>query len=104
MGGTPFQRAVWRRLREIPYGTTITYSDLARSVGRPDVVRAVAAAVGRTPVPIVIPCHRVVAADGGLTGYLGGLHRKQALLDLERRVAGGLTPEPAWGLRQLAML
>ncbi|MEA2289774.1 MAG: methylated-DNA-[protein]-cysteine S-methyltransferase [Solirubrobacteraceae bacterium] len=104
MGGTPFQRAVWRRLREIPYGTTVTYSDLARSVGRPDVVRAVAAAVGRTPVPIVIPCHRVVAADGGLTGYLGGLHRKQALLDLERRVAGGLTPEPAWGLRQLAML
>jgi methylated-DNA-[protein]-cysteine S-methyltransferase len=67
-------------------------------------VRAVAAAVGRTPVPIVVPCHRVVAVDGSLTGYLGGLQRKRALLDLEARAAAGLTPEPAWSFRQLALL
>jgi methylated-DNA-[protein]-cysteine S-methyltransferase len=85
LDGTPFQRAIWQRLTEIPYGATISYGALARSIGRPDGVRAVAAAVGRTPVPIVVPCHRVVAGDGGLTGYRGGLQRKQALLDLERR-------------------
>ena len=64
-------------------------------------MRAVGAAVGRTPVPIVVPCHRVIGADGSLTGYGGGLQRKQALLDLERRVAAGLAPEPAWAFRQL---
>jgi methylated-DNA-[protein]-cysteine S-methyltransferase len=81
--GTPFQRSVWDALREIPYGSTVSYSELARTIGRPDVVRAVGAAVGRTPVPIIVPCHRVVGADGSLTGYGGGLHRKRALLDLE---------------------
>jgi methylated-DNA-[protein]-cysteine S-methyltransferase len=84
LSGTPFELAVWQELRGIPYGTTIAYGELARRVGRSDRVRAVAAAVGRTPVPIVVPC-RVVGADGALVGYGGGLHRKQALLDLERR-------------------
>jgi methylated-DNA-[protein]-cysteine S-methyltransferase len=84
LAGTPFQQRVWQRLLEIPYGTTLSYSQLAEAVGRPDILRGVAATVGRTPVPIVIPCHRVVAASGALTGYGGGLERKQALLDLER--------------------
>lgn len=103
LGGTLFQRTVWDQLRRLPYGTTVGYTELADLVGRPDRVRAVAAAVGRTPVPIVIPCHRVVAADGSLTGYLGGLRRKAALLSLERQVAAGSSPEPAWAFRQLAM-
>jgi methylated-DNA-[protein]-cysteine S-methyltransferase len=102
--GTPFQQRVWAALREIAYGTTVTYTELAEAVGRPDVVRAVAAAVGRTPVPIVVPCHRVVGANGALTGYGGGLHRKAALLDLESRSARGLEPVPAWTFRQLALL
>jgi methylated-DNA-[protein]-cysteine S-methyltransferase len=102
--GTPFQRRVWAELRRLPYGATVTYTELAAAVGRPDVVRAVAAAVGRTPVPIVVPCHRVVGAGGALTGYGGGLQRKAALLDLEARVAAGGQPEPAWALRQLALL
>jgi len=104
LAGTPFQRAVWTRLLEIPYGTTISYGAVARELGRPDRVRAVAAAVGRTPVPIVVPCHRVIGADGSLTGYGGGLDRKRWLLDLERRGAGGRPPEPAWALRQLALV
>jgi len=81
--GTALQRAVWRQLVAIPYASTTTYGALARAVGRPTAVRAVAGAVGRTPVPIVVPCHRVVAGDGALTGYRGGLERKRALLDLE---------------------
>jgi methylated-DNA-[protein]-cysteine S-methyltransferase len=104
LGGTPLRRAVWRRLLEIPYGTTISYGALARSVGRPDSVRAVAAVVGRTPVPIVVPCHRVIGADGGLTGYGGGLGRKRALLDLEARVAGGRAAEPGGQPRQLMLI
>jgi methylated-DNA-[protein]-cysteine S-methyltransferase len=87
--GTPFQRAVWGRLRAIPAGDTISYTGLARELGRPDAVRAVAAAVGRTPVPVVVPCHRVVGSDGSLTGYRGGLERKAALLDLEKRSRRG---------------
>jgi methylated-DNA-[protein]-cysteine S-methyltransferase len=83
LGGTPFQRDVWHRLLEIPCGETISYGALARALGRPASVRAVAAAVGRTPVPIIVPCHRVIAGDGNLTGYRGGLERKQALLTLE---------------------
>jgi methylated-DNA-[protein]-cysteine S-methyltransferase len=82
--GTPFQLAVWERLREIPYGSTISYLQLAVSLGRRDRVRAAGAAVGRTPVPIVVPCHRVIGSDGSLTGYGGGLDRKRALLDLEQ--------------------
>lgn len=83
LGGTPAQRAVWAALQRIPAGTTTGYGELAGSLGRPSAVRAVAAAVGKTPTPIVVPCHRVVGADGALTGYLGGLERKAALLELE---------------------
>ncbi len=80
-GGTPFQHSVWDALRKLPYGTTTTYGALARELaGQP---RAVGAAVGATPIPIVIPCHRVIGTDGSLTGYGGGLPRKRALLDLE---------------------
>jgi methylated-DNA-[protein]-cysteine S-methyltransferase len=104
LAGTPFQQRVWRALREIEYGTTVSYTELAHRVGRPDIVRAVGGAVGRTPVPIIVPCHRVVGADGSLTGYGGGLHRKRALLDLEARPAAGLGPDPAWVRRQLTML
>jgi methylated-DNA-[protein]-cysteine S-methyltransferase len=104
LAGTPFQRRVWEQLLLIPYGSTISYTELAHRAGRPDVVRAVAAAVGRTPVPIVVPCHRVLGADGALTGYGGGLHRKRALLDLERSGARGEGPPPAWAFRQLTIL
>ena len=83
--GTPFQRAVWSALREVPYGATCTYAELAAAIGRPTAVRAVGAANGRNPVCIVVPCHRVVGTGGSLTGYAGGLERKQLLLDLERR-------------------
>ena len=83
-GGTPFQASVWAALREVPYGATCTYADLAAAVGRPTAVRAVGAANGRNPVCLVVPCHRVVGADGSLTGYAGGVERKQWLLDLER--------------------
>jgi methylated-DNA-[protein]-cysteine S-methyltransferase len=86
--GTPFQREVWQQLAGLPYGDTVSYTELAGLVGRPHSVRAVAGAVARTPIPVVIPCHRVVGANGALTGYLGGLGRKAALLSLERHVAG----------------
>lgn len=101
--GTSFQRRVWTELQQIPYGTTTSYSALARAVGQPDHVRDVAAAIGQTPVPIVIPCHRVVAADGALTGYGGGLERKRALLELEGRCADVRVPHPAWAFRQLTL-
>ena len=81
--GTEFQLAVWEQLRTIPYGETTTYGELAGRIGRKDIIRAVGAAVGRTPVPIIVPCHRVIGANGSLTGYGGGLPRKRALLDLE---------------------
>ena len=80
-GGTPFQRSVWDALRAIEYGTTTTYGALARQLDAQP--RAVGSAVGATPIPIVIPCHRVIGSDGSLTGYGGGLPRKRALLDLE---------------------
>lgn len=82
--GTPFQQAVWRRLREIPFGQRQSYGQIAASLGRPDAGRAVGAAVGRNPWSIVVPCHRVVGSSGQLTGYAGGLKRKQQLLDLEQ--------------------
>lgn len=85
--GTPFQRDVLAALRAIPYGETVTYSDVARTIGRPNAVRAVGAAIGRNPLPIVIPCHRVIGSDGSLTGFGGGLAAKRALLDLERQPA-----------------
>jgi len=81
--GTPFQLEVWRALRRIPYGKTISYGELARRVGRPAASRAVGAANGRNPLPIVVPCHRVIGADGSLTGFGGGVGIKQALLELE---------------------
>jgi methylated-DNA-[protein]-cysteine S-methyltransferase len=81
--GTPFQRGVWRALELIPSGTTTSYGELARSLGAPESVRAVGAAVGRNPISIVVPCHRVVGSTGSLTGYAGGLERKRALLALE---------------------
>ena len=83
--GTPFQQQVWAALREVPYGSTCTYGDLAAAIGRPSAVRAVGAANGRNPVCVVVPCHRVVGAGGSLTGYAGGIDRKSYLLDLERR-------------------
>lgn len=82
--GTPFQERVWAALREVPYGTTTTYGALARSLGVPGGARAVGLANGRNPLSIVVPCHRVIGADGRLTGYAGGVERKRALLALER--------------------
>ncbi len=81
--GTEFQRQVWDALAGIPYGRTITYGELAAQVGREGAARAVGAAVGRNPISIVVPCHRVVGSDGSLTGYAGGPARKRYLLDLE---------------------
>ena len=82
-GGTPFQRQVWEALTAIPYGETRTYGEVAAAIGRPRAVRAVGQADHRNPLPILIPCHRVVGADGSLTGYAGGLALKRALLALE---------------------
>jgi methylated-DNA-[protein]-cysteine S-methyltransferase len=83
LAGTPFQAQVWAALRRVPYGSTCTYAELAAAIGRPAAVRAVGAANGRNPACIVVPCHRVVGADGSLTGYAGGVDRKRYLLDLE---------------------
>jgi methylated-DNA-[protein]-cysteine S-methyltransferase len=109
MQGTPLDREVWRRLLDIPYGMTESYGELAARVD-PDLfptdcepwqrARAVGAANGRNPVSIIVPCHRVIGADGSLTGYGGGLHRKQALLELE----GSGRPDPAWATRQTSLL
>ncbi len=82
--GTDFQQKVWRALLAIPYGETITYQELAKRTGRPKAIRAAASACGKNPIPIFIPCHRVIASDGGLGGYSGGMKKKQALLDLEK--------------------
>jgi methylated-DNA-[protein]-cysteine S-methyltransferase len=86
-GGTDFQRRVWAAVADLPYGSTTTYSALAAALGCPSACRAVGAANGRNPLPVIVPCHRVVGATGALTGYGGGLEHKRALLDLER--AGG---------------
>jgi methylated-DNA-[protein]-cysteine S-methyltransferase len=85
--GTSFQHEVWQALRRIPAGATTTYGELAAGLGRPRSTRAVAAAVGRNPVSIVVPCHRVVGRDGALTGYAGGLDRKRRLLEHEGTIA-----------------
>ncbi|NUT48952.1 MAG: methylated-DNA--[protein]-cysteine S-methyltransferase [Saccharothrix sp.] len=82
--GTPFQRTVWRALVEVPYGETVTYGELARRLGKPSAARAVGLANGHNPIGIIVPCHRVVGANGDLTGYGGGLARKRRLLDLEQ--------------------
>jgi methylated-DNA-[protein]-cysteine S-methyltransferase len=82
-GGTAFQQSVWRGLLAIPCGETMTYGALGRFIGHPEAVRAVGAAVGRNPISVIVPCHRVIGSDGSLTGYAGGLDRKAALLTLE---------------------
>ncbi|MFJ4466032.1 methylated-DNA--[protein]-cysteine S-methyltransferase [Streptomyces sp. NPDC089424] len=87
LNGTPFQRSVWDQLRRIPYGETRSYGELAVALGNPQASRAVGLANGRNPVGIIVPCHRVIGAAGGLTGYGGGLERKQRLLDFERGAA-----------------
>jgi methylated-DNA-[protein]-cysteine S-methyltransferase len=83
--GTPFQLAVWNELTKIPFGETITYAELAHRIGRPAAVRAVGAANGANPIPLIIPCHRVIGSNGTLTGYGGGIERKQWLLAHEGR-------------------
>jgi len=88
--GTPFQRDVWKALLAIPYGETRSYGEIARAVGRPRAVRAVGLANGRNPLPIVVPCHRVIGGSGSLVGYGGGLPVKAALLDREREVSAAL--------------
>ncbi|MCR5882909.1 methylated-DNA--[protein]-cysteine S-methyltransferase [Rhizobacter sp. J219] len=81
--GSPFQRSVWQALRDIDCGATRSYADIARRIGSPQAVRAVGAAIGRNPVSVIVPCHRVLGSSGELTGYAGGLDRKRALLALE---------------------
>ncbi|MBO1004554.1 methylated-DNA--[protein]-cysteine S-methyltransferase [Pseudogracilibacillus auburnensis] len=81
--GTPFQEAVWATLQQIPFGETKSYSDVADSIGKPKAVRAVGTAIGANPLPIVVPCHRVIGKSGKLTGYRGGIAMKKKLLDLE---------------------
>jgi methylated-DNA-[protein]-cysteine S-methyltransferase len=88
LNGTAFQRSVWARLQAIPYGETRSYGQLAAELGSPAASRAVGLANGRNPVGIIVPCHRVIGAGGSLTGYGGGLERKQRLLDFERAGAG----------------
>lgn len=85
MRGTDFQQAVWRELMQLPFGSTTTYQDIAQRVGNPKAVRAAGTAIGRNPVSIIVPCHRVLGASGALSGYAGGLERKRYLLALEDR-------------------
>jgi methylated-DNA-[protein]-cysteine S-methyltransferase len=89
--GSEFQLRVWEQLRAIPYGETISYGELARRVGDPAAARAVGLANGRNPLPVIVPCHRVIGADGSLTGFGGGLERKRRLLELEAGVASLLS-------------
>jgi methylated-DNA-[protein]-cysteine S-methyltransferase len=91
--GTPFQRRVWRELCNIPYGCAISYAELARRIGQPGSSRAVGGANGRNPISVIVPCHRVIGADGGLGGYGGGLDRKRWLLEHEAEV---LARHPEW--------
>lgn len=84
MVGTQFQRRVWQALQAIPYGETCSYGEIARQIGSPSAFRAVGLANGHNPIGIIVPCHRVIGANGSLTGYGGGLDRKRALLELER--------------------
>jgi methylated-DNA-[protein]-cysteine S-methyltransferase len=88
-GGSPFQRRVWQALRRIPVGETVSYGELARRIGQPNASRAVGMANNRNPIAIVVPCHRVIGADGTLTGYAGGLERKRWLLEHERAFETG---------------
>lgn len=92
--GTTFQKQVWKALTEIPYGQTASYIDIARKIGKPSASRAVGSANRCNPIAIVVPCHRVIGASGKLTGYAGGLDRKQKLLDLEADVASRIGAGP----------
>jgi methylated-DNA-[protein]-cysteine S-methyltransferase len=83
MDGSPFEGRVWGALRDIPYGATVSYGELARQIGQPSAARAVGLANGRNPISVIVPCHRVIGANGTLTGYGGGLERKRMLLELE---------------------
>jgi methylated-DNA-[protein]-cysteine S-methyltransferase len=87
LDGAPFQQRAWQALREIPYGETISYGEQARRIGQPSAARAVGMANGRNPIAVIVPCHRVIGANGTLTGYGGGLERKRLLLDLEARTS-----------------
>jgi methylated-DNA-[protein]-cysteine S-methyltransferase len=100
MTGSAFQQRVWREILDIPYGETRSYAGIAAAIGSPKAVRAVGAANGANPVPIIVPCHRVIGSGGKLVGYGGGLALKKRLLELERRPAGsrGQVFEPATGL------
>jgi len=89
--GTPFQKSVWEALKSIPFGETRSYKQQSVLMGQEKAIRAIASANGDNPVAIIIPCHRIIGEDGGLTGYSGGLQRKQQLLDLERRFSGKFT-------------
>lgn len=93
--GTAFQQAVWLALLKIPFGQTTSYGALSSSIGRPLAVRAVGTAIGRNPISIIVPCHRVVGADGSLTGYAGGLHRKEAFLTLEGAISASVPASAA---------
>jgi methylated-DNA-[protein]-cysteine S-methyltransferase len=99
--GTPFQRRVWDELCRIPFGETVSYRDVAERIGARSAMRAVGLANGANPVAIIVPCHRVIGADGRLTGYGGGLPNKRWLLDHEARVAGRVSREPAGQLELL---
>lgn len=92
--GADFAQRVWQALRDIPAGETRSYTEMAARIGRPEAVRAVARANGANPIAVLIPCHRVLGADGSLTGYGGGLWRKQRLIELERRYAQDVSPRP----------
>lgn len=84
--GTTFQQQVWKLLNHVPYGTTVSYKEIAHKINQPLAVRAVGAAIGRNPISIVIPCHRVIASNGNLTGFAGGINRKKILLNLEQNI------------------
>ena len=88
--GSSFQQRVWQEIARVPYGKTITYGELAKRAGAPGQARAAGAATGRNPIGVVIPCHRIMGADGSLTGYAGGLERKRGLLELEGALQGSL--------------
>ena len=93
--GTAFQQSVWQALLAIPFGKTTSYGALSSSIGKPLAVRAVGTAIGRNPIGVIVPCHRVIGADGSLTGYAGGLHRKEAFLKLEGALPAHITAKQA---------
>jgi methylated-DNA-[protein]-cysteine S-methyltransferase len=103
LSGTPFQVSVWNAIAGIPFGQTITYSELAQRVGSPQAVRAAGTAAGHNPVGWIVPCHRVVGKNGALTGYAGGIARKSALLDFEAAKSAGRDTMLAYGEKQPAL-